>query len=390
MRALLGLIGDPDRRMTVVLVAGTKGKGSTAAFLASILHQAGVRAGLFTSPHLQIVRERVRVDGAMLDADGFETAISGLRPVVTRLRRAHPTAGDPTAFELLLLLALRSFAGRGCGVAIVEVGLGGRLDATNALDPAISLITPVSHDHTAVLGRSLAAIATEKAGIVRAGRPALVAVQRPAALAAIRRECRSAIATLEVVPPLRAHADLGLAGDHQLQNAALAAAAAQRLAIAPPAIQRGLRLARWPGRYERIRPNGGAALVILDGAHNDASAVALARSLRRERPGGRPVLVVGMNADKDPRAILRPLVAVASAVVTTRSNGPRSVDPGDLARMARRLTARPVEAAPDLAAALSLARVRAGAGGTVCVTGSLALVGDARTVLGLPAPERLW
>src|SRR5438105_2135062 len=166
-RALLRLAGAPDRRVRVVLVAGTKGKGSTAAFLASILHSAGVRAGLFTSPHLQAYRERVRVDGAMLGERDFAKAIARLRPLVARLRREHPSAGEPTTFELTLALAMRTFAERRCAVAIVEVGLGGSLDATNALDAHVSIITPISHDHTAILGRSLDAIATQKAGIVR-------------------------------------------------------------------------------------------------------------------------------------------------------------------------------------------------------------------------------
>src|SRR5205814_41516 len=165
-RALLGLAGAPERRLSVVLVAGAKGKGSTAAFLASILHAAGMRAGLFTSPHLQTYRERVRVDGAMLSERDFAKAISRLRPVVARLRHEHPSAGEPTTFELTLVLAMRAFAERRCAVAIVEVGLGGALDATNALDPRVSIITPISHDHTPILGRSLDAIATATAGML--------------------------------------------------------------------------------------------------------------------------------------------------------------------------------------------------------------------------------
>ena len=392
MRALLALMGDPDRAMTVVLIAGTKGKGSTAAFLASILHSAGVRAGLFTSPHLQVFRERVRVDGAMLSEAAFDRAIAGLRPVVTRLRRTHPDAGDPTTFELTLGLALRAFAERRCAVAIIEVGLGGRLDATNALDPAISVLTPVSRDHTAILGRSLAAIATEKAGIVRTGRPALTAVQRPTALSAIRRSCRAARAELQLVRPLGAAAGLGLAGDHQRQNAALAVAAAVALAagglrIPERALVDGLHKVTWPARFEHV---AGHPLVVLDGAHNDASAAALARLLRAERHGRRLALVVGLNRDKDALAILAPLARIAAVVVATRSKSPRARAPVDVARAARRATGAPVEIAPTIETALAIARRRAGADGLVCVTGSLALAGDARTALSLRAPEQLW
>ncbi|MDP9319839.1 MAG: Mur ligase family protein, partial [Chloroflexota bacterium] len=240
-RALLRLAGRPDRGMRVVLIAGTKGKGSTAAFLASILHAAGVRAGLFTSPHLQTYRERVRVDGAMLREADFAQAIARLRPLVSWLRREHPAAGEPTTFELTLMLAMRAFAERGCTVAIVEVGLGGRLDATNALDPDLSIITSISHDHTAILGRSLAMIATEKAGIVRRGRTALVAPQRPVAARAVQRVCRAADADCRTVLPLDPRVTLALVGDHQRLNAALAMAAAVELGVAEPKIERGLR-----------------------------------------------------------------------------------------------------------------------------------------------------
>ena len=385
-RALLRLMGDPDRTMRVVLIAGTKGKGSTAAFLASILHAGGVRAGLFSSPHLQTYRERVRIDGRMLRDTELARAIRRLRPAVAALRRAHPAAGEPTAFELTLALAMRAFAERGCRVAVVEVGLGGRLDATNALDPAISILTPVSHDHSAILGRSLATIAEEKAGIVRRGRPALVAEQRPAAMRAIRRVCREAGAELAVIAPIGRHIALGLSGDHQRRNAALAAAAARLLELPDTAIAAGLRDAAWPGRYERVP---GRPAVILDGAHNDASADALARTLRRER--ARPiVLVVGLNRDKDALAVLRPLGAIGARIVATRSASARARDAGELAGIAAHVTRRPSEAVPDVAAALAAARAQAGRSGLVCVTGSLALVGDARTALGLRPAERLW
>lgn len=388
MRALLDIMERPDRRMTVVLIAGTKGKGSTAAFLASILHTAGVRAGLFTSPHLQDFRERVRIDGAMLSPAAFDEAIAALRPLVSRLRHDHAAAGEPTTFELTLALALRAFAERECAVAVVEVGLGGRLDATNALDPAVSVLAPVSRDHTGVLGRSLATIATEKAGIARADRPFLVAAtQRPSALAAIRRESRSTGADLELVPPVGPRIELALSGDHQRQNAALAVAAARALAIPETAYLGGLRQAVWPARFERA---GTRPTVILDGAHNDDSAAALARTLRAERRGRRLVLVVGINRDKDARAVLRPLAPLASTIVTTRSRSARAADPEEVARLATRVSHHPVEPRPDLAAALSAARARAGVAGLVCVTGSLALAGEARTALGLAPDERWW
>jgi dihydrofolate synthase/folylpolyglutamate synthase len=386
-RALLRLAGRPDRGMQIVLVAGTKGKGSTAVFLASILHAAGARAGLFTSPHLQIYRERVRIDGRMIGEADLGRAIDDLRPLVTRLRRSHPRAGEPTTFELTLLLALRAFADQGCTVAILEVGLGGRLDATNALDPDVSIITPISYDHTAILGHTLQAIATEKAGIVRRGRPALTAVQRPAARAALRRASRAAGAKLQVVRPLGAQAGLSLGGVHQRQNAALAATAARSLGIDDRAITRGLRGTTWPARFERVR---GRPPIVLDGAHNGASAEALAQTLRRERQGRRVVLVVGINRDKDARAVLRPLAGVASASVVTGAASPRAAQPADVARIAAHAARRPITVVETVAAAIATARRLAGPRGLVCVTGSLALAGDARTALGLPPIERLW
>jgi dihydrofolate synthase / folylpolyglutamate synthase len=387
MRALLELAGSPDRRMRVVLVAGTKGKGSTAVFLASILHAAGTSAGLFTSPHLQTYRERVRIDGALLGDAEFGRSIDELRSIVARLRHTHPRAGEPTTFELTLLLALRAFAERGCAVAVVEVGLGGRIDATNALDPVISVITAISYDHTAILGRTLGAIATEKAGIVRAGRPALVAVQRPAAARAIHRVCRAVGADERIVPPLGVHADLGLSGDHQRQNAALAAVAATALGLDRAAIARGLRTTTWPARFERVR---GRPAIVLDGAHNGASAAALARTLRNERGGRRLVLVLGINRDKDARAVLGPLVRIAAAVVATRSASPRAADPDAVARIAARGARVPVTTAADVRSAIVAARVAAGPDGLVCVAGSLALAADARTALGLVPSERWW
>lgn len=373
--------------MRVVLIAGTKGKGSTAAFLASILHVGGIRAGLFTSPHLQTYRERVRIDGAMLASADFGRAVDGLRPLVARLKRLHPEAGEPTTFELTCLLALRAFAEHGCTIAIVEVGLGGRLDATNALDPAISILTSVSYDHTAILGRTLAAIATEKAGILRRERPTFVAEQRRAAASAIQRVGRKTGADLVVVRPLDVHADLGLAGDHQRQNAALAMAAARSLGVSEAAIRSGVRTTSWPARFERIR---GRPSIVLDGAHNGASAEALARTLRHERGGRRLVLVVGINRDKDARAVLKPLVRIASAVIVTRSTSPRAAEPADVVRGGARGTRIAITIAATVPEALAAARAAAGPDGLVCVAGSLAVAAEARTALGLVPAERWW
>ena len=386
-RVLLDLAGAPDRRMRVVLVAGTKGKGSTAAMLASILSASGVRTGLSTKPHLQAFRERVRVDGAAIDDATLAARALALRPHVSALRRLVPAAGAPTTFELVTVLALAHYAERGCAVAVVEVGLGGRYDATNATDPHVSVITAISRDHTRELGSRLRDIALEKAGIVRPGRVTVSAAQRPEARAAIRAACDRAGAQLREV---RLHARSGaLVGEHQRANAAAAAAAAQTLAehgvpFRQGAVAAGLRALRWPGRFEVIP---GTPVIVLDGAHNDGSAAALAATLRSAFPKRRVHLVIGLMEGKDARAVLGPLLPRASAVIATRAPGPRGLDARALARLVRGV---PVQAIDDPAAAIRTARDDAGRNEVVCVTGSLALVGAARDILGLPVAERLW
>ena len=392
-RVLLDLLGRPDRQLAIVLVAGTKGKGSTAALLASVLAASGVRAGLYTKPHLQSYRERIRVDGEIISAGDFEHGIARLRPQVKAMRRLIPTAGQPTTFELTTALALAHFAATACAVAVVEVGLGGRFDATNATDPHVSVITPISHDHMRELGTSLGQIASEKAGVLRPGRVAIVARQDAVVAAVVRRAAKALATVLREVSPLSASVakryGLALRGAHQRQNAALAIAAARALVehgvpFREAAIGRGLRQLRWPGRFELVP---GSPPVVLDGAHNDGSAAALAAAIRAEVPGRRVRLVIGMMRDKDARAVARALAPIASAVYATRPESPRAADPAAIARLFPRV---PVGAFDGLSAALRAARADAGPGETLCVTGSLALVGEARGLLGLPVPERLW
>lgn len=381
-RALLDLAGAPDRHLRIALVAGTKGKGSTCAMLASILDTAGVHCGLYTKPHLQAYRERIRVDGAAITEAQFADELARVRALSAKL---PAEAGEPTTFEVTTALALDVFARARCDVAVVEVGLGGRLDATNATEPDLSVITPISYDHTAILGRTLGAIASEKAGILRRGRPALLAQQRPAAMRALRAACGGVGAQCRVVPPLER--DVALMGAHQRQNAALAIEAAQTLVpdLGADAIQSGIRRLRWPGRFEIV---GERPPIVLDGAHNGASATALSETLRAYA-AGRPVsLVVGINRDKDARAVLRPLLRLAHRVWCTQTAGNvRALPAEELARACRRLGAEAV-AAPDLGSALR--KAQDDADGVLCVTGSLMLVGQARDVLGLPVPERLW
>jgi dihydrofolate synthase/folylpolyglutamate synthase len=380
-RALLDLAGAPDRRLRVVLVAGTKGKGSTCAMLASILGAAGVRCGLYTKPHLQEYRERIRVDGQAIPPKAFARELGRFRDLSAKL----PTdAGEPTTFEVTTAAALDYFAREDCSIAVVEVGLGGRLDATNATDPALSVIASISYDHTAILGRTLGAIAGEKAGILRQGRPALLAEQRPAAMRALKAACRKVGAYCTVVPPIAR--ELPLAGAHQRQNAALAAKAARTLLpdLEQRTVDIGLERVRWPGRFEVL--DGGN--VVLDGAHNGASAQALADTLESFVAGRELALVIGINRDKDATAVLRPLLKIGQQVWATQAaDNPRALPASELAQRCRRLGAH-VRAVDSLGVALDEART--GTTGVVCVTGSLMLVGQARGLLGLSPPERLW
>ncbi|MBI2774276.1 MAG: bifunctional folylpolyglutamate synthase/dihydrofolate synthase [Chloroflexi bacterium] len=387
-RALLDLAGAPDRDMACVLVAGTKGKGSTATFLASALDAAGIRAGLYTSPHLQGWRERIRVRGVAIRPDAFGRAVDNALRLMPRLRRAHPDLGEPTAFELLTVAALAHFARSRCAVAVLEVGLGGRFDATNAVDPAISVITSIGLDHEEILGPGLGRIAREKAGVLRTDRAALVARQLPAAATAIRFECRRSQARCVIVGPLPRGARLGLAGDHQRQNAALAAAAAVALSevgiqARARAIARGLAAASLPGRFEDV---GGIPPVVLDGAHTAEATAALARTLRQRFPRARAHLIFGCTADRDPAALARPLRGARHSFYATAAPGPRAMPPEAVATALGPGT----PAFVDVAAAIVAARRAAGPGDVVCVTGSLALVGAARDALGLPIAERLW
>jgi dihydrofolate synthase / folylpolyglutamate synthase len=391
-RVLLDLMAAPDRRLTVVLVAGTKGKGSTAAMLASLLAASGVRAGLYTQPHLQNYRERIRVDGQMISAAALAKRIERLRPHVAELRRLMPDAGEPTTFELTTVLAVAHFAAADCTVAVLEVGLGGRFDATNATDPHVSIITPISHDHMRELGTSLREIAREKAGVLRPGRIAIIARQDAGVATVIRGAARKLGAVHQEIAPLSAPAArrirLALRGAHQRQNAALAMAASHALAEhgvphRARATARGMRRLRWPGRFEVVP---GRPSIVLDGAHNDGSAQALAIAIRTELRG-RVRLIVGMMRDKDAGAVARALAPIASAVYVTRPDSPRAAAPAAITPHFRGV---PVRVFDDLAAALQAARADARSDEALCVTGSLALVGQARTLLGLPVTERLW
>jgi dihydrofolate synthase/folylpolyglutamate synthase len=396
--ACLAALGHPERRFALrVHVGGTNGKGSTAAFVESMLRAAGWRTGLFTSPHLSRFNERFAVAGEPLPDEAIQEAGAAVEAVVARLAPER----SPTFFELATAMGLHAFARAGVEVAVLEVGLGGRFDATNAVDAEVAAVTGVALDHQAYLGDTLDAIAFEKAGIFKPGRRAVVgAAGEPAAverLCALARAAGSAEVTV-VDPAARAPAGwrLGLAGEHQQRNAACALAVVDQLEaagagrIGDAARARGLAEVRFPGRLETLPSDGGPRLVV-DGAHNPHAAATLARALAA-LPARRRVVILGVSADKDVAGVVAPLVAGADRVVATRSQQERALAPDRLAAVVR--AARPevdLVQADHAAAALAAARQGAGADDLVVVAGSLFLVGEAREVcLGVaPDPVRL-
>jgi dihydrofolate synthase / folylpolyglutamate synthase len=401
-RALLRRLGEPQRGFPSVLVAGTNGKGSCAALLAAALGGAGYRTGLYTSPHLEQARERVRVDGRAVS----ETALVA---AVERVLKAAPE--EPTWFEAATAAAFVILADQAVEIGVVEVGLGGRLDATNVVEPTVSVITPVALDHQDLLGQTLAAIAAEKAGVLRAGRAAVAWTASEPVRLVLEREAASLGARLRQLPAAvrwqlthrEGHAprlelvvsgggrhllEPPLAGEHQLENLALAVVAAEELARAgftrldAPAVARGIRTCRWPGRLEEVLLPGGK-IVLLDAAHNADGAARLASHLLSSAPCYD--LLFGALADKDAAAMLRQVAPAADRVVLTAPPSPRARSPRQLASGLP--SARLVIADEPTAA---LEQALAGASPVLVVTGSLFLVGSVRRELyrrfGAPEP----
>jgi dihydrofolate synthase/folylpolyglutamate synthase len=374
----LAALGHPERRLRALHVAGTNGKGSTCAMAAEALRRAGYRTGLYTSPHLVRFNERVALDGEPITDAALARRVDEVRRAC-----AWHDAGEGerlTYFEFATLVALLHFAEEGAGAVVLEVGLGGRLDATNAVLPLACAVSRVGLDHTELLGVTLAAIAREKGGIFKRGVPAVVAHDQPAeALLALRAEAAARGAPLEVAPPSHP-GPVALAGLHQQANAALAAAALRLLdraglPVGEDAILAGLAGARWPGRLETV---GG---VLLDGAHNPDGAAALAAALPALHPGRAVELVLGVLADKDHERMLRALAPAVRALHLVAPRSPRARPTSSYLPLARALVGRADEHA-TVASALACARAAAGADGVVALAGSLYLVGEARELLG--------
>jgi len=406
VRALLARAGDPQRHFSTVVVAGTKGKGSTSALIEAMLRAGGVRTGLWTSPQLHSYRERIQVDRAQIGHAGLANLVARLRPAIEGLDSA--AYGLPSSFDVGFVLAMRHFAERGVGVAVVEVGLGGRYDAANTLTPLVSVISSISYDHMAILGPTLTEIADNKAGIMKPGVPCVSPPQAAEAAAVLERVAAETGAplfqaaptglapwpgaqTVEVAPrpypapPRPRH----LRGGFQAENARLAMGAAlllrdQGLPLDDAAIVAGLADARWPGRFELV---AGTPPVLIDGAHNGDSAEKLAAAIKADLRFNQLVLVLGTSRDKDIAAIAAALVPLASAVVITRSGHPRSMDIDRIASVVAPHLRGPLVISADTAAALAAARGLAGPNDLICATGSLFIVAAAREALGLAVPD---
>ncbi len=401
--ALMARLGDPHRRYGVAHVAGTKGKGSTTAMIAAILHAHGFRVGGYYSPYVYDVRERVQVDGEMISRDDFARLITQIVPHVDALN-ATPL-GQTTEFELKTALGFTYFAERAVDFAAVEVGLGGRLDATNVVTPLVSVITNIGLDHTQVLGGTYAKIAAEKAGIVKPGIPLVTATDKPSAFEVIRQAAFERNApflrvvagepdrhpepdeihwfpmddTFTVRTPERDYTQLHLrlGGDYQRRNAACAIGAIETMAhrrrftVDIEAVREGLLIAYLPGRLEIVRRN---PLVILDGAHNTLAARALASEILH-LPHRRLLLVIGMASGHEPKGVLKALAPLAAHIYATQPTCARGLSAEEIAHVARDYSPEVTIVTPPLAAARA-ALEQAAPDDLVLVTGSFYTVGD--------------
>lgn len=402
-RALLAALGDPHLRYPVIHITGTKGKGSVGAMCAAALQASGLRTGLYSSPHLQDYRERFRIDNTLISPDEFTRLVNVLRSVIEYVPGI-------TWFEATTALAFLYLAEHDVDVAVIEVGLGGRLDATNVVSPLVSVITSLSYDHTYLLGDSLASIAREKGGIIKPGTPVVSAPQPAEALDVLASISDEQHAPLILVgrdwmfesqvsgrdgehflagpagTPLESY-QTTLIGHHQVINAATALAVLDQvcsagLAVTDEGVRGGLSQVDWPGRLEVI-PH--TPMILLDAAHNAASAAHL-RAALEERFTRRPLaLVFGASTDKDVTGMFNELLPLVDVLVATRSAHPRAMSSAAIEQKARAVGyTGPVFQTADVRAALQRAAEHVSDEGLICVTGSLFVVGEVRSVFNMP------
>ena len=399
---LLSELGDPHRAFKAIHVTGTSGKGSTTAMAASILHAAGYRVGMYTSPHLSSFTERIVVDGQPIGVGDVVRLIESLRPIAEGMA-SKPDLGHPTFFELSTAMAFKYFEERGVDYAVVEVGMGGRLDATNVIDAEVAVITNVSLEHTKYLGDTVIEIAGEKAGIIKPGSTLITAVEQPEVLELLEGICHDRDAEIYVVDRdiryrrlrhslegqwfnLQGLRDdyrelfIPLLGGHQLRNASCAVGAVEALSlhgveVPPEAVREGLRKTRWPGRLEVVQRK---PLTILDCAKDPKAMENLAAVLREDFSYDRLIAVVSISRDKDIPRMIRALASVASHFIITRHGVMgRAAEPEAIAVEVERFS-KPYEIVEDVRSAVRRALEIAGGDDLILVTGSVFTVGEAR------------
>lgn len=384
-RKLAALAGNPQDPLRFIHVAGTNGKGSTCAMLESIYRSSGLRVGLFTSPHLVHFGERIQVNRMMIPDEDVVRLVENIQPLLA----TFPREAHPTFFEVVLVMALQYFAEQKCDLVILETGLGGRLDATNIVTPLASVITNVQFDHERWLGNTLAAIASEKAGIIKPGVPVVTGTEEPEALSIIRSVAAECKCPLTEVNGL--HADqmipdslrLSLKGRHQRLNAAVACATVRALAAPLPVSEttllRGLEAVDWPGRLQVVCRPGGQR-VVLDGAHNPGGAIALKEALGELFPDEQLTLILGVRGDKEWRRIGETLAPLAKRIVCVPLQSDQTLPPAQLVEVCQ--TANP---AAWIAACNSVreALQRVEADPLVVISGSLYLMGQAMEAMAL-------
>ncbi len=406
MRLLMERLGNVHLQIPTVHVTGTKGKGSTAATIASVLAAQGYRPGLFTSPHLHTFRERIQLNGEPLPEEAFASLVEEICPVAESIS-AQGAHGDITTFEMLTAMAFLHFHHQRAGFQVMEVGLGGRLDSTNLVQPTVCVFTSISLDHTQILGDTVEQIARDKSGIIKPGTVAVTSPQEPGVMAVLEqacrelgvelvsvgRECRWGLDSHDldgqsftvVTPWGEFHLRTPLLGEHQIENAATALAVLRVLdrlgfSISNESLHRGFGSVRWPGRMEVLRRD---PLVVADGAHNPYSAGKLREAVRQYLSFRRLTYVVGVSTDKDIPGIIRELSPGADLVVATRSRHPRAVEASVLAQGFRAAGAKAV-AVDGVRSALAHALGQSQAADLVVATGSLFVAAEAReAILGI-------
>jgi dihydrofolate synthase/folylpolyglutamate synthase len=421
MRVLLQAMDHPERRFPSVLIAGTNGKGSTSATLASILQASGLKTGLYTSPHLIRINERIRVNGKKISDDDFASLHSQVDHVAESLMVRSQLPWHPSFFEMMTAIAFAYFANQRVDLAVLEVGMGGRLDATNVVDPRVSVITDISLDHQKYLGDTVREIAREKAGIMRPGGTVVTLPQLPEANDVIGNTIlelgANAVNAVPYVPPVspastqylvpdtqQGHNSLShyplsvmdeeilvqspLVGRHQLRNTALAIATAVELhrqgfsGVMAKTIEAGIRQTRWPGRFQVISARAGWPEVVIDVAHNPAGAWALRSALSERYPDRSLIFVFGAMRDKAISEMAEILFPLADRAIVTMPENPRAATPQEI-RQAGSRTGAEIEMVEDVQQAVERARALAAPDKIMVVTGSIYLVGEVMRNLGI-------